>query len=242
MHVDLANSPIGREQLIAKGRGRRDPHHDKTNPCIPMAAIASVCQPGERFGEISAIFGLNRSAKINKRRLALVLDELCERHALEYGVELRRRRKALSNLPKFVTGERPIAHYAGVSKLEMPPLGRAHDIRKARHHIRGIRRTDVLRAMAAPACGLVQLGDGKPEEALESLQRARRALQEFDAPYLAACVRIEAALACRALGDEEGVDLELDAARIVLKQLGAVPELVRIDALAGTVVPINRTA
>jgi hypothetical protein len=50
MHVDLANSPIGREQLIAKGRGRRDPHHDKTNPCIPMAAIASVCQPGAESG------------------------------------------------------------------------------------------------------------------------------------------------------------------------------------------------
>ena len=71
-----------------------------------MAVVACVRQPGEGFGEIQAIFDLDRFANINKGRLALVLDELCERNALEYGIELRSRGKALSHLLQFVICER----------------------------------------------------------------------------------------------------------------------------------------
>lgn len=38
-------------------------------------------------------------------------------------------------------------------------------------------------------------------------------------------------LACRALGDEDTAALELEAARRVLSQLGAVPEVARVDSL-----------
>ena len=37
--------------------------------------------------------------------------------------------------------------------------------------------------------------------------------------------------ACRVLGDEDGAQMELDAARWVFRQLGAVPDLAHIEAL-----------
>jgi DNA-binding NarL/FixJ family response regulator len=37
-------------------------------------------------------------------------------------------------------------------------------------------------------------------------------------------------LGCRALGDEDTADMELDAARWVFQQLGAVPDLARVEA------------
>ena len=91
--------------------------------------------------------------------------------------------------------------------------------------------TDVLRAMAARACGTLHLADGRTQEALGSLQRARQALQELDMPYLAACVRVEIACACRTVADEEGAELECDAARAVFARLGAAPDVARIAAL-----------
>jgi DNA-binding NarL/FixJ family response regulator len=42
-------------------------------------------------------------------------------------------------------------------------------------------------------------------------------------------------LGCQALGDEEAAALELDAARGVFAQLGAAPDLARLEALAGRV-------
>jgi DNA-binding NarL/FixJ family response regulator len=57
--------------------------------------------------------------------------------------------------------------------------------------------------------------------------------QEAEAPYLAARVRVLLAEACRALGDHEGGGLELDAARSVFRQLGAAPDLGRVDAPGG---------
>ena len=39
-------------------------------------------------------------------------------------------------------------------------------------------------------------------------------------------------LACRALGDEDGSELELEAARAMFEQLGAIPDVRRVDAVA----------
>jgi DNA-binding NarL/FixJ family response regulator len=39
------------------------------------------------------------------------------------------------------------------------------------------------------------------------------------------------ALACRALGDEDGAQLDLEAARTVFAQLGAQPDIERVDGL-----------
>ena len=53
----------------------------------------------------------------------------------------------------------------------------------------------------------------------------------LDAPYEAARARVLIGLACRALGDEESAALELDAARRVFAELGAAPDLVRVEQL-----------
>jgi DNA-binding NarL/FixJ family response regulator len=46
-------------------------------------------------------------------------------------------------------------------------------------------------------------------------------------------------LACRALGDHEAVALELEAARSLFAQLGAAPDLARVESLAREEPPID---
>jgi len=87
-------------------------------------------------------------------------------------------------------------------------------------------------AAAAQATGAVLLGEGDARRALQTLRRAWSGWHELDAPYDAARVRVLVGLACRALGDEEGAAMELDAARWIFEQLGAVPDLVRVAELS----------
>jgi DNA-binding CsgD family transcriptional regulator len=91
--------------------------------------------------------------------------------------------------------------------------------------------TGVPGAIAAQARGAVDLAEGDAQAALGSLRRAFEVWQRIEAPYLAACVRVLIGLACRALGDEDGVGLELAAARSAFERLSAAPDLARIDAL-----------
>jgi DNA-binding NarL/FixJ family response regulator len=90
-------------------------------------------------------------------------------------------------------------------------------------------RTDVLDAMAAGAEGAVALAAGDSQAALPPLRRAFRIWQRVGAPYLAARIRVLAGRACGALGDEDGSRLELGAARTVFEELGAAPDLLRLD-------------
>ena len=57
-------------------------------------------------------------------------------------------------------------------------------------------------------------------------------LGRLDAPYDAARSRVLIGLACRALGDEDSAQMELDAARSVFLQLDAAPDLVRVEELS----------
>jgi DNA-binding NarL/FixJ family response regulator len=93
--------------------------------------------------------------------------------------------------------------------------------------------TPALHAVAGHACGAVLLAEGDTRAALASLRRAWTAWQEIQAPYEAARARLLVGLGCRTLGDEEAAALELDAARGVFAQLGATPDLARLEALAG---------
>lgn len=99
--------------------------------------------------------------------------------------------------------------------------------------------TDALWAMAAQAHGATDLAAGDARTALGHLRRAFEAWQWLEAPYEAARVRVIMGLACRALGDEEAGALEFAAARATFEQLGAAPDLARLDALASgsTAVP-----
>jgi hypothetical protein len=56
--------------------------------------------------------------------------------------------------------------------------------------------------------------------------------QRVGAPYLSARIRLLVARAFRALGDEDGAALELDAARKVFVQLGAAPDVHAAAAMA----------
>jgi len=91
--------------------------------------------------------------------------------------------------------------------------------------------TGALGAMAAHARGAVELAEGDARAALGSLRRAFEAWRKVEAPYEVARVRVLTGLACRALGDDEGAGLELDAARAAFERLGAAPDLARVDSL-----------
>jgi DNA-binding CsgD family transcriptional regulator len=90
----------------------------------------------------------------------------------------------------------------------------------------------LLRAMAAQARGSALLAEGDGRAALAALRGAWAAWQGIEAPYEAARVRVLIGLACRALGDDDTAELELDTARWVFRQLGAAPDLARVEALS----------
>jgi DNA-binding NarL/FixJ family response regulator len=95
----------------------------------------------------------------------------------------------------------------------------------------------MLGAMVAEARGAVDLAEGDAREALVTLRQAWHAWQELDAPYEAARVRVLVGLGCRALGDDDSATLELEAASSVFEQLGAVPDLARVDLLVHGAMP-----
>jgi DNA-binding NarL/FixJ family response regulator len=91
--------------------------------------------------------------------------------------------------------------------------------------------TPALHAVAGHARGAVLLADGDTRDGLAALRRAWQVWRELDAPYEAARVRVLIGLGCRTLGDEEAAAMELDAARRVFAQLGAAPDLARVETL-----------
>jgi DNA-binding CsgD family transcriptional regulator len=113
----------------------------------------------------------------------------------------------------------------------------AGDLRGARAACRELEATaesfdgGAMGAIAAQARGAFELAKGEARRALVALHRARETWQKVEAPYVTARVRVLIALACRALGDDEGCRLELDAARATFERLGALPDLVHIDEL-----------
>ena len=90
----------------------------------------------------------------------------------------------------------------------------------------------MLAASLAQAKGAIALVEGDGWAALVPLRQACRAWQELDVPFEAARVRVLVALACRALDDDDTATLELEAARDVFAQLGAEPDVARVDSLA----------
>jgi DNA-binding CsgD family transcriptional regulator len=91
----------------------------------------------------------------------------------------------------------------------------------------------LLRAAATQAKGAVLLAEGDAMAALAALRGAWAAWRELEAPYEGARARVLIGLACRALGDQDSAAMELDAARWAFQQLGAAPDLARLESLAG---------
>ena len=91
--------------------------------------------------------------------------------------------------------------------------------------------------MAARAQGAVALAEGDARAALASLRHASTAWQELEAPYEAGRVRVLIGLASRRLGDVDTAEMEFDAARRVFRELGAAPDLVRVEKLLPKTTP-----
>ena len=90
----------------------------------------------------------------------------------------------------------------------------------------------MLGALSSHARAAVALADGDAWDALGAAREAFDEWQAVGAPYETARARVLIALACRALGDTDTEEMELDAARLALRELGAAPDLERVEQLA----------
>ena len=90
----------------------------------------------------------------------------------------------------------------------------------------------LLTAHAGHSDGAVTLAEGDAHRALGLLRAAWSVWHELEAPYEAAKARVLIGSACRALGDEETAEMEYDAARWVFQELGAAPDVARVEKLS----------
>jgi DNA-binding CsgD family transcriptional regulator len=88
-----------------------------------------------------------------------------------------------------------------------------------------------VQAELAAARGAVALSEGDPAAALPLLRSASRGWREIDVPHAVATVSVLLGLACRAVGDEDAAQLELESARSTFVRLGARPDLQRAEEL-----------
>jgi DNA-binding CsgD family transcriptional regulator len=94
--------------------------------------------------------------------------------------------------------------------------------------------TELLRALSAQARGSVELAAGDGEAASLRLREACRLWQTLEAPFELATARALLGQARRLAGDDEGFELELEAARHVFEDLGATPAAIWVASLAGS--------
>ncbi|HEX6535243.1 MAG TPA: LuxR C-terminal-related transcriptional regulator [Gemmatimonadaceae bacterium] len=119
----------------------------------------------------------------------------------------------------------------------------AHDVDAARAAADELSRVaeeldaPFLRAASARAAGAVRLAEGDAGAALAELRRAFTEWSALDAPYDAARTRVLLARACRALGDHDGAALEMDAARVLFRELGATPDIAAAAERPNTTTP-----
>ncbi len=91
----------------------------------------------------------------------------------------------------------------------------------------------LLLALGARADGEVRLATRDARGALTVLRQAETRWQELEAPYESARARVQIGRACHALGDLDTAGLEFDAARRVFAELGAAPDLARLEDFMG---------
>lgn len=91
--------------------------------------------------------------------------------------------------------------------------------------------TTAVQALLDGSRGAVALAEERYADALARLRDASVRWRELDAPYQVAQVGERIAEACRALGDEEGGEMELRAALATFERLGARPDAARVRAL-----------
>jgi DNA-binding CsgD family transcriptional regulator len=101
-------------------------------------------------------------------------------------------------------------------------------------------QTQAVRAMADQASGAVLLAESDASGAVLALMRAWHGWRDVQAPYEAARVRVHIGLARAALGDAEAAASEFHSARSVFAQLGALPDVQRVNELSSpSVAPLS---
>ncbi len=93
--------------------------------------------------------------------------------------------------------------------------------------------TPYLTAIATCAYGSVLLYEGEQDMALKQLRQSWSAWENLEIPYESARCRVLIARACLDQGDTETAKMELNAAKWVFQQLGAVPDIQRVDKQIG---------
>jgi ATP/maltotriose-dependent transcriptional regulator MalT len=96
-----------------------------------------------------------------------------------------------------------------------------------------------LRAQAATVTGAVLLDVGDSTKAASTLRRAVAAWNALEAPYEAARARVLLATAYRNLGDEDGERLERASAARAFRDLGAAPDLARLEVPVSDAGPLS---
>ncbi|MGH2806625.1 MAG: LuxR C-terminal-related transcriptional regulator [Actinomycetota bacterium] len=94
-------------------------------------------------------------------------------------------------------------------------------------------QSPLMSASAATCRGAVLLARGDAPGALTELRKAIAEWLHLDWLYQVARARALTAEALRAMGDEDGVTLELEAARDIFERLGADPDMRHIDETLG---------
>ena len=145
-------------------------------------------------------------------------------------------RQAVDDAPEPVTRSRLLAACVEVALAagDVPGARVAADELSRIAHDRG---APLLHATATHAQGAALLHQGEARAALGVLRNAWTIWQQLDAPYDAARTRVLIGLSLRALGDPDGAEMELDAARWVFRNLGAAPDLARVEGLSQTAAP-----
>jgi DNA-binding CsgD family transcriptional regulator len=108
-------------------------------------------------------------------------------------------------------------------------LASASDASRELEERAGLFPTVALQALSGQALGAVALAADELHRALPALRSALKLWLQVEAPYLAARTRELIGLACQVAGDEEGADLALSAARESFEELGAAPDLARMN-------------
>ncbi|WP_406859829.1 response regulator transcription factor [Streptomyces sp. HUAS MG47] len=139
-------------------------------------------------------------------------------------------RSVLDETPDRLRRARLLAPYAEI----MLAVGDVPAARAAADELTGTAGAlgaPLLQAVAAHARGAVLLAEGDAAAALDALLEAGRIWDEIEAPYERARSLVLLGLARQRLGDAGTARLELHAARQVFRDLGAAPDLARLDAL-----------
>jgi len=116
--------------------------------------------------------------------------------------------------------------------LEAGEIAEAQTACRELEELADLYESAMLAAMVAHARGAVSLAEGDAHAALVALREAQQIWLALDAPYEVARTRALVARACSELDDAEAARLELEAACAIFRQLGAAPDLARIEPSA----------